>query len=83
MNDEDIEIIHSPLERAHSADGHTLSIDIYRSAESPWILEIQDEIGTSTVWNEAFETDTAALETAFAALEAEGARAFVTRSGFP
>jgi uncharacterized protein len=65
MTNDDIELIHSPLERVHSADGHTLRICIYRSPESLWILEIQDELGSSTVWDESFDTDTAALEAAF------------------
>lgn len=77
MTDE-TELIHSPLTRTHSAEGHTLCIQIYRSPGTPWILEIEDELGTSTVWDETFDTDTAALATAFAAIEAEGVRTFVT-----
>ncbi len=72
MTDDDYELIHSPLTQTHSAEGHTLQIEIYRSADSPWILEIVDEQGTSTVWGAEFATDTAALEAAFAAIEAEG-----------
>lgn len=78
MNDDDIELIHSPLERTHSADGHTLRIHIYRSPESHWTLEVEDELGTSTVWDESFDTDTAALQAALAALEIEGVHDFVT-----
>lgn len=78
MTDDEIELIHSPLTRIHSAEGHTLQIEIYRSADSPWILEVVDELGTSTVWDEPFETDTAALEAAFLAIKAEGIHSFVT-----
>ena len=78
MTDDEIELIHSPLTRAHSAEGHSLHIQIYRSAGSPWILEIEDELGTSTVWDEPFETDTAALEAAFLAIDEEGIHHFVT-----
>jgi len=77
MTDE-IELIHSPLTRTHSADGHTLRIQIYRSPGSPWVLEIVDELGTSTVWDEAFDTDTVALAAAFVAIETEGVHTFVT-----
>ena len=80
MTDDEIELIHSPLTRTHSADGHTLHIQIYRSAGSPWILGIEDELGTSTVWDEPFDTDTAALEAAFLAMEEEGIHAFVTNA---
>jgi uncharacterized protein len=75
---DDIELIHSPLTQTHSADGHTLHIHIYRGAGEPWILEIEDELGTSTVWDETFETDTAALAAAFVAIETEGVHTFVT-----
>lgn len=76
----DIEIIHSPLQQTYSADGHTLSIQIYRSADSLWILEVVDEAGTSTVWDDPFETDKAALEAAFLAIEEEGIASFVTQA---
>ncbi|MDC6168887.1 UPF0149 family protein [Paucibacter sp. XJ19-41] len=78
MTDDDFELIHSPLTRAHSAEGHTLHIQIYRGAGEPWILEIVDELGTSTVWDDGFDTDTAALEAAFLAIETEGVHSFVT-----
>lgn len=68
MTDDDIQLIHSPLTQTHSADGHTLQIEIYRGADSLWILEIVNELGTSSVWDEQFETDTAALAAAFLAI---------------
>ena len=40
---ENIDIIHSPLEQTYSADGHSVRIQIYRSADSQWILEVVDE----------------------------------------
>lgn len=80
MTDDEIELIHSPLTRTHSAEGHTLRIEIYRGAGEPWILEIVDELGTSTVWGDLFETDIAALGAAFAALGAEGIHSFVTQA---
>jgi uncharacterized protein len=78
MIDDDIELIHSPLTRTHSAEGHTLQIHIYRGAGSPWILEVVDELGTSTVWDVPFDTDTVALEAALLAIEEEGIHSFVT-----
>ena len=80
MTDDDIELIHSPLTQTHRAQGHTLSIEIYRGAGEPWILEVVDELGTSTVWDERFETDSAALKAALAAIAAEGAHHFVTEA---
>jgi uncharacterized protein len=77
---EEVEIIHSPLQQTYSADGHTLNIQIYRSANSPWILEVVDEYGTSTVWDDPFDTDTAALEAAFLVIEGNGIASFVTQA---
>jgi len=78
MIDDDIELIHSPLTQTYSAEGHTLRIEIYRGAGEAWSLEVVDEEGTSTVWDELFETDAAALAAAFEAFEEEGVRHFVT-----
>ncbi len=78
MTDDDTQLIHSPLTQTYSADGHTLQVEIYRGAGSHWILEVVDERGTSTVWDEQFETDTAALAAAFLAIEEEGIHHFVT-----
>ena len=77
----DIEIIHSPLAQTYSAGGQTLRIEIYRSADSLWILEVVDEGGTSTVWDDPFETDKAALETAILAIETDGVTSFLTAAG--
>jgi uncharacterized protein len=77
---EDIEIIHSPLEQTYSADGHSVRIQIYRSADSQWSLEVVDERGTSTVWDDLFETDKQALEEAFMAIETEGIGNFITNA---
>jgi uncharacterized protein len=78
---DDIELINSPLSQAYSADGHTLHIDIYRSAdENRWSLEVEDEDGTSTAWSEQFETDKAALEAALSEIEKEGIANFIAQS---
>lgn len=78
---EDIDIIHSPLEQTYSADGHSVRIQIYRSsADTQWILEIEDERGTSSVWDDPFETDKQALEEAFMAIETEGIGSFITKA---
>jgi uncharacterized protein len=77
---EDIDLIHSPLEQTYSADGHSVRIQIYSSADSQWVLEVVDERGTSTVWNDLFETDKQALEEAFMSIETEGIASFITRA---
>ena len=77
---EDTDIIHSPLTQTYSADGHCLRIQIYRSADSQWLLEVVDERGTSTVWDDLFETDKQALEEAFRAIESEGIGSFISKA---
>jgi len=73
MSEEIDDLIHSPLGRKLSGEGHTLHIGIYRGATEPdWILEIEDETGTSTVFDERFASDQAALDAALAEIEAEG-----------
>jgi uncharacterized protein len=72
-NDDTYNNVHSPLERTLSGEGHSLHIGIYRGADEPdWILEIQDEQGMSTVFDERFATDQAALDAALDAIKAEG-----------
>lgn len=68
---------HSPLERVITRDGATVSICIYRGCADPgWILEIEDELGGSTCWNDLFETDQAALDEALDTIEKEGIHSF-------
>ena len=61
MNGE-LEIEKSPLSQLIASDGRSVKIEIYRlKGESTWILEIEDEFNNSTVWNDEFESDAAAL----------------------
>lgn len=78
--DTEPDIIHSPLERTLNGEGHTLQIMIYRSQESEWIVEVEDERGTSTVWDEGFATDAEALAVALQEIEAMGIHRFVTEA---
>jgi len=61
MNDEP-ELIDSLLSQQISSNGRTVLVEIYRLAdEKNWALEVVDEFNNSTVWDEAFATETAAL----------------------
>jgi uncharacterized protein len=77
---EDIDIIHSPLTQTYSAEGHSLRVLIYRLPDTQWSLEVVDEQGTSTVWDDLFETDKQALEEAFMTIETEGIGNFITKA---
>ena len=76
MTDQD-ELVTSPLEREITQDGVTVGICIYRGAsEVGWILEIEDQDGGSTVWDDRFPTDQAALDEAMTTIETEGIGSF-------
>lgn len=74
---EDDEIIHSLLERSVTEGEMTVEISIYRSPNSDWILEVVDEYGNSTVYDDMFPTDQDALDEALREIEAHGIEVFV------
>jgi uncharacterized protein len=51
----------SPLSQRLSRDRTTVEIQIYDDGQDGWILEVVDEFGNSTVWDESFQNDKAAL----------------------
>jgi hypothetical protein len=80
INNDDIpEIESSPLCREITREGTTVEIHIYRLAEGDnrWTLEVVDEEKASTVWDEEFETDFAALEAVMQTIDKEGIRSFM------
>ena len=63
----------SKLSQPLSSDGRTVRVEIYRlEGEASWTLEIVDEYNNSTVWGDAFDTDSAALTEAKQAIVSEG-----------
>lgn len=67
----------SELSQAYSEGDVTVQIDIYEDGEGGWLLEIVDEHNNSTVWEDSFETEQAALDEALEALREEGIATFV------
>ena len=73
----DPNLVISGLSQRASANGHELKIEITRMEhETKWVLEVVDEDGTSTVWDDLFDTDQAALDEAFKVIREEGLSAF-------
>jgi hypothetical protein len=73
----DPNIVISGLSRTTRVDGQDYKIDIYRlETETNWSLEVVDRHGTSTVWDDQFDTDQAALDEVLRAIREEGAAAF-------
>jgi hypothetical protein len=76
--DDDYEIVMSPLSRKATKDGITVEILIYRSDdEEGWLLEVVDQEDGSTVWDDPFPTDQAAMDEAMRTIEEEGIATFL------
>ena len=52
----------SDLCQALTRDGKTVQVEIYGDGGDGWLLEVVDEYGNSTVWNESFGSEQAALD---------------------
>ncbi len=79
MIDDEIEIESSPLCRKLTRDGIEVDVLIYRmeGSDDGWSLEVVDEENASTVWDELFDTDQAALDEVIRTIEEEGISAFL------
>ena len=74
----DPEIIMSPLCREIAGQGTKIQVDIYRIEDEPgWVLEVIDEENASTVWDDPFGTDQAALDAVMEIIERDGIRSFL------
>ena len=58
---DDPKIIDSKHSGFVTRDGVTVELCIYRLEHTKWTLEVVDKEGTSTVWDDEFETDDDAL----------------------
>ncbi|PTB84817.1 hypothetical protein C9927_01645 [Pseudidiomarina aestuarii] len=76
-NPADNDFEQSPLTQTYTQNDQTVQIDIYKSDEHGWILEIVDQDNNSTLWEDHFESDQAALQEALDALNEEGIEAFI------
>ncbi|MGA1806246.1 hypothetical protein VHN57_15205 [Sphingobium sp. WW5] len=78
MADTDPIIIESPLSRTVSRDGITVRVLVYRLEHDPkWALEVVNDAGTSTVWDDLFDTDEAAFEAFTQTVATEGMETFI------
>ncbi len=66
---QEFEIEMSDLSQKATGHNKDYDIDIYRGDHGGWILEVIDESGTSTVWDDEFDTDQAALDEALASIK--------------
>ena len=77
----DPEIRFSPLSRTVAVNGVAVRVDIYEDLNGGWLLEVIDGENTSPVWDDSFETDSAALDEALRALREESVEFWTPGSG--
>jgi hypothetical protein len=75
--EEEIELEMSTLCQDLADSGKTVKVEIYRGGGSNWHLEVVDDFGNSTVWDDQFPTDAAALEEAKSTIRDEGIDALI------
>ncbi len=76
-NMSDPNLVFSGLSHERTVDGHLLRISICKLKDVPgWSLEVVDEDGASTVWDDLFDNEEAALEKVLKAIKEEGLAAF-------
>ncbi len=72
------ELVLSELCQTVSRDGTFVEIEIYRLEDGDtWTLEVVDETMASTVWDNKYPTEQAALYEAMRVINEEGIRTFM------
>jgi hypothetical protein len=66
----------SPLCRTIRKDGWKLEICIFEDGEGKWLLEVINDVNTSTCWTEPFNTDQEALDEALRTIKENGIEDF-------
>ena len=69
---EEFEIKYSTLCQKLTSEGKSVQVYLYEDGKGGWILEVVDEYGNSTVWDDPFKTDDEALDEVFDTIEKEG-----------
>lgn len=78
MTDEDPKLIFSTLCRRIKRKRTSIRVHIYRlEHDTEWQLEVEDQAGGCTVWDEKFDTDEAALQEVMKVIETEGIETFL------
>ena len=80
MNEEYV-VKDSPLCQSITRDGKTVRVNIIEDGDGGWLLEVVDEYNNSTVWDDPFSTDQAALDEALDAIEKEGIDSLIGMDG--
>ena len=76
---DEIDLMYSPLQQRFTEGGKSVEICIYRmpDTDTEWTLEVVDQYNNSTVWDDPFETDQAALDLVLQEIREDGIDAFI------
>jgi len=74
---EEFELVMSPLCQELRSGGQSVRVEIYGSDDGKWILEVEDQHGNSTVWDDHFATDADALAEVKNTIFSEGIEALI------
>ena len=81
MHERDPNIVTSSRSGVVTEQGVTVRVNIIRLENEPgWSLEVENENGTSTVWDDKFATDNAAHAAFRQTVDKEGMRAFLDQA---
>ncbi|MCL1556380.1 hypothetical protein M3O38_13560 [Xanthomonas nasturtii] len=72
MMEEEYQLVMSPLCQSITEKGQTVRLEIYRGPDSDWTLEAVDSFNNSTVWDDLFTTDQAALDEGLRTIREDG-----------
>lgn len=75
--EQEFELEQSPLSQKISVGGKTVEVQIYRGGGSGWHLEVVDEFGNSTVWDDQFPSDAEAFDEARSTIKDEGIESLI------
>ena len=75
--DDEWEVIMSPLCQSFELDGKSVQIDIYNGDNGGWIVEIIDEFDNPTIWCNELPTEQEALDDAIRTIKADGILTFI------
>ncbi len=71
----------SPLSQVIERDGRSVKVRIYEDGTGGWLLEVVDEFGNSSVWDQSFETEQYALDEALKTIREEGIESLIGFDG--
>ena len=71
----------SPLSQAVERDGRSVQADIYDVGKGGWLLEVVDEFGNSSIWDQSFETEQDALDEALKTIREVGIESLIGFDG--